>query len=121
MADSSIYLMPGMQAEITIPSFYVGQGYRKIEKLDGSTESKQLQNGFALADENVGEIVAKDGAPTITYTHKKFGQNRIYFFGRNKGETCVISVIAVDIHDHSSIVTGGPAYATYFTDSETQD
>jgi hypothetical protein len=34
-------------------------------------------------------------------------------------KTSTIDIIAVPIHDHSSIVAGGPAYGTYFTDDET--
>jgi hypothetical protein len=44
--------------------------------------------------------------------------NKVYFLSRT-GEKGVVDIISVPIHDHSSVVTGGPAYGTYFTDDET--
>lgn len=120
MTDTSIYLLPGMRAKIKVPGAYVSQqASRKIKKTNGALEDLPLVQGFAVEYEDVGTIEPVDGEPAVIYTHKKYSQNRIFFFSSNSGEECTVSVISVPIHDHSSIVTGGPAYSTYFTDSET--
>jgi len=116
--SSSIYLLPGMAAKLKAPGYYVAFGTRKIMNEDGQYISKELVNGFAVQYEDVGIITAVNNEPAVKYTHNKFGLNKIYFFART-GEIGVVDVIAVPIHDHSSVVTGGPAFGTYFTDDET--
>lgn len=120
MADAAIYLLPGMKAKISIPDFYIGHGERELTRSDGTPLKRTLSNGFWLEDEVTGTLEPVDNEPAVVYTHKKFAQNRIVFFGRNPGEECTVSVISVPIHDHSSIVTGGPAFGSYFSDDETQ-
>lgn len=121
MTDVAVYLLPGMQAKITVPLVYAGFGERMFQVSSGEEKSYNLDdyNGFLVEDKEVGDIEAVPNEPTVIYTHKKYEQNKIVFFGRNPEETCTVNVISVPIHDHSSIVTGGPAYATYFTDDET--
>ena len=75
-------------------------------------------NGFFVEDEDTGHISKVYGDEVaVNYTHNKFGQNRVVFFNRI-GEQSYVDIISVPIHDHSSIVTGGPAYGTYYTDDE---
>lgn len=116
--STSIYLLPGMQAKFTAPRYFVAHGNRKILNEDGDYETKELINGFVVQYKEVGVIEPVNNEPAVVYTHKKFGLNKIYFFART-GEIGLVDVIAVPIHDHSSIVAGGPAYGTYFTDDET--
>jgi len=120
----SIYLLPGMRAEI----LSMGTWPELSDELvidDGEqgtgTKSVALIKGFWLEDEDVGEIAqAADGRVGVIYTHKKAGNNSIWFETRT-GLTGLVNVISVPIHDHSSIVQGGPAYGTYFTDDDAQD
>jgi hypothetical protein len=56
--------------------------------------------------------------PAITYKHKRYNHNTITFYSRT-GSLGRVEIISVPIHDHASIVTGGPAFGTYFTDDET--
>ena len=120
MTDMAVYLLPGMQIKVTVPDFYVGHGERKIEKSDGTVEPRTLENGYLLEDPIVGTLTKVDNEPAIIYSHKKFASNKIVFYGRNPGETGTISVISVPIHSHDSIIGGGPAFGTYFSDDETQ-
>lgn len=116
--STSLYLLPGMKAKLKAPGYYIATGNRKLMNADGVYEPKSLTNGFVVQYDDVGTIEAVPSEPAVVYTHKKFGLNKIYFFART-GEIGIVDVVAVPIHDHSSIVTGGPAYGTYFTDDET--
>ena len=74
---------------------------------------------FYVENEDVGEIIeAPVDKVAITYLHKKAEKNTIWFIERSKLKKAKIDIMAVPIHDHSTIVQGGPAYGTYFTDSE---
>lgn len=117
----AVYLLPGMKVKISAPEQFVQSGTHEWQNAAAGYTPLSLQNGFAVEDEDVGKItfVYKD-EPAVEYTHNKFSQNRIIFFNR-VGEQSYVDVISVPIHDHSSIVTGGPAYGTYFTDDELHD
>ena len=114
----AIYLLPGMKAKLAVPDFFVGTGDKKYIKSNGEVVEMRLTQGFFVEDEDVGTIEAVAGEPAVIYTHKKYAQNKIVYTART-GERGEVNVIAVPIHDHASIVTGGPAYGTYFTDDET--
>jgi len=120
----SIYLLPGMQATLTVTGYFVDNSTTKHVQsniMGERTKEVSLINGFWVEDEDVGEIEpAADGVVGVTYTHKKAGNNSIWFHART-GEVGLVNVISVPIHDHSSIVQGGPAYGTYFTDDDAQD
>lgn len=113
----SVYLLPGMSIKVSAPEQFVKFGEHYYQRADGSYQQVELIHGFALQDPDVGELIAVDGEPAVIYKHKKFAQNKIIFYSR-VGEQGFVDVISVPIHDHSSIVTGGPAYATYFSDDE---
>lgn len=114
----AIYLLPGMKAKLSVPDFFVGTGNKQYMKSNGELVEMRLTQGFFVEDEDVGTIEAVSGEPAVIYTHKKYAQNKIVYTART-GERGEVNVIAVPIHDHASIVTGGPAYGTYFTDDET--
>ena len=116
---SAVYFLPGMKAKIAMPRVWRAVGERKKMKASGEYENVTLTNGFMVDDDTVGDIEAVENEVAVIYTHKKFAQNKITFFART-GEIGEVHVISVPIHDHSSIVTGGPAYGTYFTDDETE-
>lgn len=114
--STSVYLLPGMRAKLKITGYYVAHGKRNVPTSEGY-ELKDLLNGFVVTDEETGSLEIVEGEPAVIYTHKKYGLNKVYFFART-GEISIVDIIATPIHDHSSIVTGGPAYGTYFTDDE---
>ena len=118
MNNSAIYLLPGMQAKLLVPGYFIAHGERKFLDDSGTYVSKALIQGFAVQYDDVGTIVAVENEPAVIYTHNKFGLNKVYFFAMT-GEVSFIDIIAVPIHDHSSIVSGGPAFSTFFTDDET--
>jgi hypothetical protein len=122
MADNvesvAVYLLPGMKAKLMVPDHFIGVGIKKYFKANGEQAEGETVNGFLVQDDDVGEIEAVPSEPAVIYTHKKYAQNKIFYFAKT-GERGEVNVIAVPIHDHASIVTGGPAYGTYYTDDET--
>jgi hypothetical protein len=128
IAGTSIYLLPGMSVKITSPvSYNNNNGYYPMIKAvpknffpskDPKTGNFTPKNGFVLEDEEVGTLeIADDNTLSVIYRHKKAATNAIWFFALT-GERALVNVISVPIHDHSSIVQGGPAYGTYFSDDE---
>ncbi len=122
MAGSvSVYLLAGMQIKLTVPDYpELGDSWFSREdplKIDADTE-QEFTNGFYVEDEKVGEITAVQGEAAVIYKHKRAEKNRVWWYTPT-GEKCVVIVDSVPIHDHSSIVQGGPAYGTYFSDDTT--
>jgi hypothetical protein len=115
--STSVYLIPGMKAKITASQHFAKIGNQVRTLADGTVVSESLVNGFYVENPDVGSIEPVENNTAVTYEHKKFSPNRIVFVART-GELGVVDVISVPIHDHSSIVTGGPAYGTYFADDE---
>lgn len=116
--SASVYLLPGMSIKIKALKHFVRTEDVMHEHLDGSVKSRSLERGFLVDREDVGEVVPSDQEEaSVLYKHKKFAENVITFYART-GEIGKVFVISVPIHDHSSIITGGPAYGTYFTDDE---
>ena len=116
--SSSVYLLPGMSVKLKVTDFFVRKEdvYHKFQ--DGTAKITKLTNGFVLDDDNVGDMTPVDGEASVVYKHKKFELNEISFYAIT-GEKGMVSIMSVPIHDHSSIVAGGPAYGTYYTDDET--
>ena len=121
--EKAIYLIPGMKVKISL-DMEVEPGERGSGAFINPKQTKRyngknfdLVNGFAVDDDTVGSIEPVSDEPAINYTHKKPQKNVIYFWSFEEWlET--ISIIGVPIHDHSSIIQGGPAFGTYFTDDE---
>lgn len=116
----SIYMLPGMTVKIKAIDLFVEQRNIVHIKSDGSSETVSLEHGFVVDNPDVGTITRVDGEPAVKYTHKKFANNHITFYAAT-GEIGRVFVNAIPIHDHASIVTGGPAYGTYFADDETTE
>jgi hypothetical protein len=126
IAGVAAYLQPGMKIKIRAPrttrdSFgwfaddYIPDGF-----FDGlQNASTSLTRGFAVENDKVGTIApaTDDEGASVVYTHKVGDENGIWFFSVT-GEMGLVRIIAVPIHDHGSIVQGGPAYGTYFDDDE---
>jgi len=116
--STSVYLLPGMNVKIKAPGYFIAHGSVEHEHREGTVSTRTLEQGFVVDDETVGEIKAVPKEPAVIYKHKKFSENIITFYALT-GEKGYVYVISVPIHDHSSIVAGGPAYGTYFSDDET--
>lgn len=116
--SSSIYLLPGMSIKLIVHDFFVRKKEVHHKFQDGTAKTIDLMNGYVVDDENVGEIKVGDVGASVIYKHKKFELNVITFYAIT-GEIGKVDVMSVPIHDHSSIVAGGPAYGTYYTDDET--
>lgn len=121
----TVYLIPNQTVKIEIPvNEFAGEGFfAQVQNNDGTTpatvpirdELKTLQNGFCVDNEKAGRIVkVYSDAVAIDYKHILGLENTIYFFAAT-GEWGYVEVSSVPIHDHSTIVQGGPAYGTYFT------
>ena len=117
--DNSIYLIPGMTVKVELYNDLGnesnGEGYHittdTTRELGGTIYT--LTKGFAVIDPEVGELTEEASKPhgktDVYYTHKKPEKNTIICFLAKKNETITLDIITVPIHDHSSIVQGGPA------------
>lgn len=129
--DKTVSLSPGFTLELEAPvyvdpgqegtGFFIHKGpiTHKGIKLPGNTVSEgagTLVRGFFLENYEVGSLApASNNSVAVVYTHLKPFTNVIYFQAVT-GERGMVSIVAAPIHDHSSIVQGGPAYGTYFRD-----
>jgi len=119
---STIYLLPGMSVQITSPVTSRNYGgyfvATEIPHGFGTDLSKigAILRGFVVENTDVGDIKASsESSASVVYTHRKHYENAIWFFAYS-GERGVVKVISVPIHDHSSIISGGPSLGTYFSD-----
>lgn len=117
--STSIWLLPGMSIKLKAPECFVDlRPTIKHKILGGGTVDKELIRGFLVENEDVGNIEpTEQDEPAVIYHHRRFDFNRIVFHSR-VGGIHVIDIMAVPVHDHSSIVSGGPAYGTYFSDDQ---
>lgn len=110
-----VYLQPGETYTFYIPvTMENNMGYfpRRGVFPGTTTEFKQ---GFYVENTEVGDIVhPHEDKVAVDYRHKLPKENTIWFHAAT-GERVRIMVLTVPVHDHSSIITGGPAYGTYFT------
>lgn len=122
---NTIHLLAGEEVKITSPidagDGSQGIGYFAKGGVSGTVqhngETRVLTHGFLSDDENVGVVTPVPDDTAVIYTHKMAERNKVYFYS-DDGAVGVVDIISIGIHDHSSIVTGGPAYGTYFTDSD---
>lgn len=121
--EKAINLIPGMTIEVGIV-MDIGEGGRGMGAFISPSTTKthdgktyNLVNGFAVEDDTVGSIEPISGKPAVKYTHHKPEKNKIYFWSFEEW-LVALSIVGVSIHDHSSIIQGGPAFGTYFTDDE---
>ena len=120
---TAVYLSPGMKVKLKVPvNGPNNQGFfTRTEELPAGfwkdqNKAGEIIRGFVVENTDVGELRPTDEAEAaVTYCHKQPYPNAIWFFART-GERGLVRVISVPIHDHSTIVHGGPAYGTYFDD-----
>ena len=119
----AVYLLPGQKVKLKAPvnpSNSEGYFVRKDDvppsfRVDYPNMGT-LERGFIVENKNVGSITATDEEEAaVIYHHKQPYPNAIWFWALT-GEKGLVKVISVPIHDHSTIVHGGPAYGTYFDD-----
>jgi len=78
--------------------------------------------GFKILDTDLGEFVRGNEVATnsacVYYQHNKSGKQVIEYTSRGAiiNTKFYIVVQGIDIHDHASIHTGGPAFATYYAE-----
>lgn len=122
--DTTLNLIPGMRAEVGIRSDLGpgGRGMGSFAYLGATITYKgstyDVVNGWIVEDGAVGILEANESKPSVIYIHKKPEKNVLYFFNHRGAVASAVYVVSVPIHDHSSIVQGGPGFATYFTDDE---
>lgn len=119
MGNLAMYLLPGMTAIIKAENSFaeMGKVLHTYPDERGKTATSTT-NGFVVDNTDVGVIEPVEGKAAVKYTHKKYAANAITFYARNSAMgRC--DIISVPIHDHASIITGGPAFGTYFSDDET--
>lgn len=124
-SQASLYLIPGMKADIWIP---INQYNNTAMFPTQATTYKvddviyTLKNAFYEESQgNIGELERvlepeTDGKFGVVYWHKKPERNAIWYISAHPNIKILWNIISVPIHDHSSIVQGGPAYGTYFSD-----
>lgn len=78
--------------------------------------------GFEVVYPDLGEFEDVDSldreTACVKYRHKKSGKQVIRYVSRGSlTNTEFYTVIqGITVHDHASVYTGGPAYATYFAE-----
>jgi hypothetical protein len=127
VTTTSIYLIPGMSAKLQATYDPAGGKFDFARmgpfrvNADKTVDLSET-NGFYVEFPDVGDITAVKDEPAVIYKHKRPEPNSIWFIphagaGTRRG---VINIVSVPIHDHSSIVQGGPAYGTYFSDDDVE-
>lgn len=133
----AVHLVPGqsllVEAPVDTGRYSAGIGeYPEIRAIyDGVDENgdpktlPELKKGFTVADPEVGTLRIPSGEEyknklAVIYDHKQPYTNKIYFYG-STGRKALVTIVSVSIHDHSSIVQGGPAYGTYYRDKPPAD
>jgi len=120
----AVYLIPGMSVKLTSGLTNRNNfGYFAAEKVPPGyftdmTYVGDITKGFVVEDKRNGSLsIAQDETEgtVVVYTHNRVAPNAIWFFAVS-GERGLVNVISVPIHDHSTIVHGGPAYGTYYDD-----
>jgi hypothetical protein len=100
---------PGADPKSSVHPSYYRYGFRilfpEIGKFIGDSGDSN----------NVNESL--DSRSHVIYLHEKSGEQVIEFITTELGTFSFYVVIkGITVHDHASIVMGGPAYATYFTE-----
>jgi len=123
ITTKAIYLLPGMSYKIksSITTENAMGYFPRTDPVKVDGEDRALNRGFVVRYEEIGTIDATtEQEVAVVYTHKKPAKNEIWFYALT-GEKGIVEIISVPIHDHSSIVQGGPAYGTYFSDDEADE
>jgi len=116
---NSVSISAGMELKLTVPvDVETSRGKFALKGYHPLTGDIPLINGFGTKYPEVGKVSQMgDGEPgtVVLYKHEKSELNTIWFFALT-GEIGVVEIISTPIHDHSTIVQGGPAFGTYFSE-----
>lgn len=123
--STTLSMTQGTYIEISVPvDQESGQGEfmrPEEDKVNFGGESKSHILGFISEFESVGTVEEIQGtALKIKYTHLQSKPNRVIFFSVDNDQH-TISIVAMPIHDHSSMYQGGPAYGTYAYDKPVEE
>jgi len=115
----AVALRPGAVYDLSIPTDETNNyGYApKHGSADFDGITAVYQNGFVVKNEEVGIIYYKYPDEVKIAYHHKLAMNNVIYFVSALGHKVKFVVAAVTPHDHASIITGGPAYGTYFTET----
>jgi hypothetical protein len=124
VTTQTLQLPPGKQITIEL-DFNKGEGKGVFPTQDTEltydgqkygTEDRPIVLGFIVTNNDVGKLEPRSGTDkaAVIYKHEKPGDNKLVFFAVT-GERAIVNVINIPIHDHSSIVQGGPAFGSYYS------
>jgi hypothetical protein len=85
-------------------------------------DTTQYLNGFYVMYPEIGEFEGNIGNSAVFYRHKTSGRQIIEYLSDGLGKYKFRVVLeGVVVHDHASIHTGGPAFATYYAIVPTEE
>jgi len=118
--SSTLNMTAGTYIDISTPvNLETGQGQfpkNKNELITIKGVERPHIFGFIVENDDVGTLAeVPDSDVVVRYSHLKSESNTIYFYTANNEKYSIV-IIAMPIHDHSSIAQGGPAYGTYAYD-----
>lgn len=119
---TTISCMVGDRIQLVRPT-YKGVSYIAATGSDGeSLDEDYYRFGFRILFPNIGKFIddsGDEGQSHVVYLHEQSGQQIIEFVTTELGTfTFYVMIVGIPIHDHASVAMGGPAYATYFTESD---
>jgi hypothetical protein len=90
---------------------------------DTSKNDTYHRNGFTILDEDLGEFEAENiGDMCVYYKHNKSGKQIIQYISQDLSQKVFYLVIdGIVVHDHASIPQGGPAFATYYSETRRRE
>jgi len=98
----------------------------EIEDEEENKSASKLY-GFEILNTNLGEFVnysnVTENTECVYYQHNKSGKQIIKYSAKGViiPTTFYIMVEGIVVHDHASIYQGGPAYATYYSETPRQE
>ena len=118
----SIVVSPGTKVKLTIP-VSSNQPFGSFRLTDTKKAwlggELDVLNGFIVEDSDAGvlsSLGSDDSACVgVYYTQKTHSNNKVIYFGAMM-EEFTFNMVHIPIHDHSSLVQGGPAFGTYFSE-----
>jgi len=91
---------------------------------DDSYDPIYYLNGFIVVDQSLGEF---EGTPDgsnmcVYYRHNSSGRQIIQYSSEALGQVTFYAILeGIVVHDHASIPQGGPAFATYWSETRTEE
>jgi hypothetical protein len=112
----TFYCVVGDTVEICHPLFCSGA-------TTDTTEGDSVR-GFRLIHPELGELKESTGSESfncVQYTHKKSGKQVVEFTDDLSLSRHYLVFDTVAPHSHDSMAMGGPAYATYYTETAREE